>query len=75
MASVSDGHNAEGGEAAARKIVADVAEIGGLDALVALAIELAVTTAALAEEIARVQGLTALDVVDLLFLDDGAPSP
>ena len=38
MASVSDDHNAEGAEAAARKIVADVAEIGGTEALVALAI-------------------------------------
>ncbi len=69
MASESDGHKAERGEAAARRIVADVAEVGGTDALVALAIELAVTTAALAEEIARAYGLTALDVVDLLFID------
>ena len=34
-----------------------------------LRFELAVTMAALAEEIARAYGLTALDVVNLLFID------
>ena len=69
MAGVSDDHNAEVGEAAARKIVADIVETGGVDALVELAVELAVRTAAAAEEIARVQRLPAVDIVDLLFID------
>ena len=46
MSVVSDDHNAGVGEAAARKLVADVVEAGGVDALVELAVELAVRTAA-----------------------------
>ena len=69
MASVSDGHNAERAEAAARKIVSDVVKVGGVDALVELAVELAVTMAAAGEEIARAYRFPALDIVDLLFID------
>jgi hypothetical protein len=69
MAVVSDDNNAEVGEAAVRAIVGDVASIGGTDALEALAVELAFKVAELVERIATEDGLTAVDITDVLLLD------
>jgi hypothetical protein len=69
MAVVSDDHNAEVGEAAAREIVSGVALIGGSDGLEDLAVELALKVAELVERIAIEEGLAAIDVADVLLLD------
>jgi hypothetical protein len=69
MAVISDDHNAEAGEAALRRIVAAVSELGGPGALDDLTVELALKVAELVEQIASDQHLPALDVADILFID------
>jgi hypothetical protein len=66
---LSDDHSAEAGEAAVREIMAGVVQTGGTGALVDLATELASRVAELVERDAVDRGLTAVDVVDLLFVD------
>ena len=66
---LSDDHSAEAGEAAVREIIAGVVQIGGTGALVDLAAELASKIAELVERDACDRGLTAVDVVDVLFVD------
>ena len=66
---LSDDHSAETGEAAVREIIAAVVQIGGTGALVDLATELASKIAELVERDACDRGLTAVDVVDVLFVD------
>jgi hypothetical protein len=68
----SDDHNERVGEGAARDIVAAVASIGGTDGLGELAADLAVKLADLLERRAAEEGLAAVDLADLLFLDEGA---
>ena len=69
MAVVSDDHNAEVGEAALREIVAGVGLLGGAAGLEDLAVELASKVAELVERIATEQGVAAVDLADILFLD------
>ena len=69
MAVVSDDHNAEVGEAALREIVAGVGLIGGAEGLEDLAVELASKVAELVERIAAEQGVAAVDLAEILFLD------
>ena len=66
---LSDDHCAEAGEAAVREIIAGVIHAGGTGALVDLTAELASKVAELVERDACDRGLTAVDVVDLLFVD------
>ena len=68
----SDDHNAQVGEGAVRDIVAAVASIGGSRGLVELAADLVVKLAYLIEGAAAEEGLAAVDLADLLFLDEGA---
>jgi hypothetical protein len=68
MAVISDDHNAEVGEAAARKIVSGVALLGGTKGLEDLAVELTLKVAELVERIATEEGLAAVDVADLVLL-------
>jgi hypothetical protein len=69
MAVVSDDHNSEVGEAALRDIVAGVNLLGGAEGLENLAVELASKVAELVERIAAEQGVAAVDLADILFLD------
>jgi len=69
MAVVSDDHNAEVGEAAVREIVAGVGLIGGSEGLEDLAVELAFKVAELVERVAAEQGVAAVDLADILFVD------
>ena len=70
MAVVSDDHNADVREAAAREIVSGVGLIGGTDGLEEdLAVELALKIAELVERIATEEGLAAVDVTDVLLLE------
>lgn len=69
MAVVSDDHNADVREAAAREIVSGVGLIGGTDGLEDLAVELALKIAELVERIATEEGLAAVDVTDVLLLE------
>jgi delta 1-pyrroline-5-carboxylate dehydrogenase len=69
MAVLSDDHNAEVGEAALRELVAGVALTGGTDGLTDLAVELALKVAQLVERIATEEGLAAVDLMDVLFVD------
>jgi hypothetical protein len=66
---VSDDHNADGGEAALRAIIAGVAQTGGTQALADLAFDLAMKRADTTERIAERQGLLAADVLDIMFID------
>jgi hypothetical protein len=68
----SDDHNAQVGEDAVRHIVAAVASIGGTHGLAELAADLALKLADLLERTAAKEGLAAVDLADLLFLDEGA---
>ena len=69
MAVLSDDHNAEVGEAVLRELVAGVALTGGTDGLSDLAVELALKVAQLVERIATEEGLAAVDLMDVLFVD------
>jgi hypothetical protein len=69
MAVLSDDHNAEVGAAACREMVAGIALRRGIDGLEDLAVELALNLAELVERIAGEEGLAAVDVADVLFLD------
>ena len=69
MAVVSDDHNAEVGEAAVREMVAGVGLLGGAAGLEDLAVELASKVAELVERVATEQGLAAVDLADILFLE------
>ncbi len=69
MAVVSDDHNADVREAAAREIVSGVGLISGTDGLEDLAVELALKVAELVERIATEEGLAAVDVTDVLLLE------
>jgi hypothetical protein len=69
LAVVSDDHNAEVGEAALREIVAGVGLFGGARGLEDLAVELASKVAELVERISTEQGVAAVDLADILFLD------
>jgi hypothetical protein len=69
MAVVSGDHNAEVVEAALREMVAGVGLIGGAAGLEDLAVELASKIAELAQRIAAEQGVAAVDLADILFLD------
>jgi hypothetical protein len=66
---LSDDHSAEAGEAAVRKIIAEVVRVGGTDALADLTAELASKLAEMVERAACTRGLAAVDVVDILFVD------
>ena len=66
---LSDDHNAQAGEAALREIVARVDLIEGSAGLQDLAVELTLKVAELTERIAVAEGLTAVDLADILFLD------
>ena len=68
MAVVSDDHNADVREAAAREIVSGVGLIGGTDGL-GTSVELALKIAELVERIATEEGLAAVDVTDVLLLE------
>jgi hypothetical protein len=66
---LSDDHSAEAGEAAVRKIIAEVVRVGGTDALADLTAELVSKLAEMVERAACTRGLAAVDVVDILFVD------
>jgi hypothetical protein len=67
----SNDHNAQVGEGVVRDIVAAVASIGGTEGLAELAADLAVRLAESIERMAAAEGLAVVDLVDLLFLDEG----
>jgi hypothetical protein len=66
---LSDDHTAQAGEAALREIVARVDLIEGSAGLQDLAVELTLKVAELTERIAVAEGLAAVDLADILFLD------
>jgi hypothetical protein len=66
---LSDDHNAQLGEAVLRQTVARVASAQGSEGLQRLAVELTLKLAELTERIAREEGLAAVDLADVLFLD------
>jgi hypothetical protein len=69
FAVMSDDHNAEAGDAAARKIIAHVASEQGEQGLQRLAFDLVLKLAELTERLAVDRRLAAADLADLLFLD------
>ena len=69
MAVLSDDHCAEAGAAALRGIVAGVLQTGGAEGIADLAIELASKLGEMVEQIAQDEGLPAVDVLDILFID------
>jgi hypothetical protein len=70
MAFVSDDHNSEAGETAAREIIADVVLLNGTQGIQDLAFELGDKLAQLVEEIACEHGVKAVDLADSLFPTD-----
>jgi hypothetical protein len=66
---LSDDHSAQAGEAALREIIARVALVEGSEGLKRLTAELVLKVAELTERIATAEGLAAVDLTDILFLD------
>jgi hypothetical protein len=69
FAVLSDDHNAEAGDAAARRIIAHVASEQGEQGLQCLAFDLVLKLAELTERFAVDHRITAADLADILFLD------
>ncbi|HEY0815185.1 MAG TPA: hypothetical protein VGE11_18095 [Pseudonocardia sp.] len=72
---LSDDHSAEAGDAAVRDIIGRVLRTHGVEGVTDLAAELASRLAAMVEGVASGVGLTAFDLVDVLFVDGMARLP
>ncbi|WP_181784251.1 hypothetical protein [Pseudonocardia pini] len=66
---LSDDHNAERGLAGVHEVTATVLAESGVDGLSGLAVELSLKLAEALERIAADQGLAAVDIADVLFVD------
>lgn len=66
---LSDDHNSERGIVAAQDVIASVIAESGVDGLAEVTIELALRLASALERIAADQGLAAVDLADVCFVD------
>lgn len=66
---LSDDHNYERGVAAAQEVLAVVLAESGVDGLAEVAVELSLKLASAMERIAGDQGLAAVDLADVWFVD------
>jgi hypothetical protein len=66
---LADGDDVEGGHAAARDVVTTVLRESGVDGLAEVAVELALRLASALERIAGDQGIAAVDLAEVRFLD------
>lgn len=66
---LSDDHNAERGLASVHGVTRSVLAESGVEGLTGLAVELSLKLAEALERIAADQGLAAVDVADVLFVD------
>ncbi|MCW0213518.1 MAG: hypothetical protein OJJ54_09170 [Pseudonocardia sp.] len=66
---LSDDHNAERGLAGVHEVTGSVLAESGVEGLESLAVELSLKLAEALERIATDQGLVAVDIADVLFVD------
>jgi hypothetical protein len=66
---LSDDHNYETGVAAARRVAAAVLAEAGADGLADVAVDLSLRLASVLERIAADQGVAAVDLVDVWFVE------